>query len=271
MSAAQSVEQAQLASAEPVAANTNGEVHQSQQLWVDAPHIHIEYRDISHVVSVPVKHFGIPSLAQSVIDALKVWQREETRDVTTLAPSSGVVLPGTMTLVLAPPGHGKSSLLRVRGKQTCPPFVVGDDMQFHRLWTLRRRYSAHRLVVLSVRILNAGARWEAGFRSSIYGHHSVQRSHGERSAGSRHSHLSSQRVRRSAGRAHRAAYCEGISSTYSPHGLARAIICHQARAHIEGSLTLCPAQETLEFALATSVPSNTLLPDPSKAPVSLFR
>ena len=78
-------------------------------LWRDNIELTISYRDLAYVIPVPVKDAGIPNLAKSLLNffLLKGF-RQRYRDFLALQPNSGVVLPGQMTLVLAPPGHGQT-------------------------------------------------------------------------------------------------------------------------------------------------------------------
>lgn len=84
--------------------------------WPDAPAVRIEYRDIAYQIPVPLKETGIPNLFTALRDfvslPVRLFRPKKTRTVKALATTSGVIEPGTMTLILAPPGHGKSSLLK---------------------------------------------------------------------------------------------------------------------------------------------------------------
>ena len=80
------------------------------------PQIH--YKDLKYEVSVPFESHEVPNVASEVANCASGCFRGITRQS---APSKqfrvldtvdGALRPGTMTLVLAPPGHGKSALLQ---------------------------------------------------------------------------------------------------------------------------------------------------------------
>ena len=81
--------------------------------WTDPVDLTISYSDLAYDIPVPVTDPGIPNLLKSLYSAftLQAW-RTPHKSFLALQPSSGLMLPGRMTLVLAPPGHGKSTLLK---------------------------------------------------------------------------------------------------------------------------------------------------------------
>ena len=88
-------------------------MRQLQKLWPDAPSLTISYSELSYVRSVPVTDPGIPDLAKSLFAFLTLkGLRSPQEAFLALQPNSGLVRPGEMTLVLGPPGHGKSTLLK---------------------------------------------------------------------------------------------------------------------------------------------------------------
>ena len=84
-----------------------------RQLWTDCLDLTISYSDLAYDIPIPVTDPGIPNLLKSLYNAftLAAW-RTAHKSFLALQPTSGIVLPGQMTLVLAPPGHGKSTLLK---------------------------------------------------------------------------------------------------------------------------------------------------------------
>ena len=81
------------------------------------PQIH--YKDITYAVEVPTVSHDIPNVGKELIHCAVgcgralTCQKRDTRTLTVLNRVTGAIRPGTMTLVLAPPGHGKSALLQV--------------------------------------------------------------------------------------------------------------------------------------------------------------
>ena len=88
-------------------------MHRLHSLWTDVIELTISYSDLAYDIPVPVTDPGIPNLLKSLYSAftLQAW-RTPHKSFLALQPSSGLMLPGRMTLVLAPPGHGKSTLLK---------------------------------------------------------------------------------------------------------------------------------------------------------------
>ena len=84
-----------------------------RQLWPDPLDLTISYLSLSYNIPVPVQPQGIPNLAASLLDAATLKSfRTPTTPFLALQPNSGILRPGEMTLILAPPGHGKSTLLK---------------------------------------------------------------------------------------------------------------------------------------------------------------
>jgi len=82
-------------------------------LWTDMPNLSITYRDASYTHQVPSTDGAIPGVDKSFFDffLLKNWTTKPTT-FTAMQPNTGIIRPGTMTLLLAPPGHAKSTLLK---------------------------------------------------------------------------------------------------------------------------------------------------------------
>ena len=82
-------------------------------LWRDNIDLTIAYRNLAYDIPVPISDPGVPNLAKSLLNFLTLkFLRTQTKSFLALQPTSGLLRPGQMTLVLAPPGHGKSALLK---------------------------------------------------------------------------------------------------------------------------------------------------------------
>jgi len=83
-------------------------------VWREQPDVHISFQDLAYTVRVPVTDTKVHNLVSAVADiAKRPFQGQEASvELRALQPSSGLIKPGTMTLVLAPPGHGKTTLLK---------------------------------------------------------------------------------------------------------------------------------------------------------------
>jgi ABC-type lipoprotein export system ATPase subunit len=89
--------------------------------WKDCPDVYISFKDLQYQVTLPVKdEQGIPSfvsvganaLKRLIIDKLHLGKGVKYQQFNVLSKVSGVIKPGTTTLVLAPPGHGKTAFLK---------------------------------------------------------------------------------------------------------------------------------------------------------------
>ena len=105
------------AQAEQMSTNPNGYLdflRKLRSVWVDQPDISISWRDLRYRVKVPHTDTSVQTLASALINVAKkpFSGKSSWSYLDALAPSSGVLTPGKMTLILAPPGHGKSTLLK---------------------------------------------------------------------------------------------------------------------------------------------------------------
>lgn len=80
--------------------------------------VQIHYKDLKYEVQIPLESHEIPNVASEVGNCATGCFRGITRQSAPSKPLGvlntvdGAIRPGTMTLVLAPPGHGKSALLQ---------------------------------------------------------------------------------------------------------------------------------------------------------------
>jgi ABC-type multidrug transport system ATPase subunit len=96
-----------------------------------APLIEVRYQDVTYHVQVPKQAVKdeLPSVARTVRNTLlgpfnaaftlasKGSLSAPKRSIEVLQGVTGVLKPGTLTLVLSPPGHGKSAYLKAVSKQ----------------------------------------------------------------------------------------------------------------------------------------------------------
>ena len=117
-----------------------GQLHAA---WTDAPQLSVSYRDLSVVFPKPLRSappppdptVAAPAAATgegashpsppNLFTTLAHWATLPAHFIASKAgckveppllalnQASGIIQPGSMTLVLAPPGHGKSTLLKV--------------------------------------------------------------------------------------------------------------------------------------------------------------
>ena len=84
--------------------------------WTDVPTLSIAYRDFSYTISVPLSDINneIPNLAKFTLGLLRslTFRSKPKADLHVLNKVTGYIPAGSMTLVLAPGGGGKSALLK---------------------------------------------------------------------------------------------------------------------------------------------------------------
>ena len=97
--------------------------HRLREHWKDCPDLYIHYNNLHYTLRVPVVEISTPSFLRAgaalifrLVKALDVTgylkKNDRTLDLHALAACNGRIAPGLMTLVLAPPGHGKSTYLK---------------------------------------------------------------------------------------------------------------------------------------------------------------
>ena len=97
--------------------------HRLREHWKDCPELYIHYNNLHYTLRVPIVEISTPSFLRAgaslifrLVKTLDVSgylkKNDRTLDLHALASCSGRIAPGQMTLVLAPPGHGKSTYLK---------------------------------------------------------------------------------------------------------------------------------------------------------------
>jgi len=82
------------------------------------PQVTVEVHNASVTARVPVKERGVHNLFTHAKDLLSFKRKQKDFDI--LKDINLIIHPGTMTLVLAPPGHSKSALLKLLAGQLQP-------------------------------------------------------------------------------------------------------------------------------------------------------
>ena len=97
--------------------------------WKDCPTIDLAYRRLSYVVKVPSDETSIPSIGKSFLDFFRriSFQLPPPESLGVFSECTGTIPHGRMTLVLAPPGAGKSQFLKaLAGRLRKDARVTGD-------------------------------------------------------------------------------------------------------------------------------------------------
>lgn len=77
------------------------------------PSFEVEFENLTVTRQIPVIDPGITTVASKLVSVLtRAEARRPKREFRLLGGASGVCRSGSMTLILAPPGHGKSTLLK---------------------------------------------------------------------------------------------------------------------------------------------------------------
>jgi hypothetical protein len=99
-----------------------------QAAWPDLPRLTISYKELGYQTQVAARTKEVPNLASAAASLVQSAFRcasNQARSVSfdALKGATGVIRPGDMTLILAPPGHGKSMLLKALAGR----FAAGGD------------------------------------------------------------------------------------------------------------------------------------------------
>jgi hypothetical protein len=83
---------------------------------IKLPSVTIEYRDLKVTTDALAGSDSIPNMLNTPVNWLKgrLGVKQATVELPVIQGMSGVLTPGRMTLLLGPPGCGKSSFLKVR-------------------------------------------------------------------------------------------------------------------------------------------------------------
>lgn len=86
----------------------------------DLPRVTLRYTDLAYTLQLPLKQHVVPTLAsalplrvQAAVQRARGGGVAHTLRMEALSACSGTIPAGSMTLILAPPGHGKSAFLKV--------------------------------------------------------------------------------------------------------------------------------------------------------------
>jgi ABC-type multidrug transport system ATPase subunit len=85
------------------------------------PELTIAYHNASIGLDVSVSKSTVKTVFSPLVDLGRaITGKSESRTLWRVHNASGVIRPGTMTMVLAPPGHGKSTMLRLMSDRLRP-------------------------------------------------------------------------------------------------------------------------------------------------------
>ncbi|GAX73712.1 hypothetical protein CEUSTIGMA_g1165.t1 [Chlamydomonas eustigma] len=81
---------------------------------IQMPKIQVEYRDLNITTQALVGSAAVPTVGDSFVNLARrlLFLKLKTKELKILQGNNGVILPGHMTLLLGPPGSGKSSFLK---------------------------------------------------------------------------------------------------------------------------------------------------------------
>jgi ABC-type multidrug transport system ATPase subunit len=81
--------------------------------------ITLAFKDVSYSEEIAGQHEGIDTFISPLVNAAKAvatcGKSNQSRTLFRVQDISGVIPPGSMTLIVAPPGHGKSTYLKLLG------------------------------------------------------------------------------------------------------------------------------------------------------------
>lgn len=100
-------------------------LREQRQRMPKLPDIPVSFSDLTHKVEIPIEEHGIPNVFKAAVNTFKwisptTWwsafqahrKKDHVYPFYPISNCTGTLHPGTMTLLVAPPGHGKSTLLR---------------------------------------------------------------------------------------------------------------------------------------------------------------
>lgn len=88
-------------------------LREQRKVWPAVPNVQIKYNKVSYEVDVPFEEKTFETVWSTY---LSLFRKRHTKKFSLIKEVTGTIKPGTMTLVLAPPGHGKSQLLKTLAK-----------------------------------------------------------------------------------------------------------------------------------------------------------
>lgn len=85
---------------------------QQTEAWSREMDIPIEYHDLTLTSNVPTEQV-IPTVLTMLSSMLLFWKTPNTKEIDILSHLTGRVLPRKMTLIIGPPGCGKSGMYKL--------------------------------------------------------------------------------------------------------------------------------------------------------------
>ncbi|GLE09430.1 hypothetical protein PINS_up021071 [Pythium insidiosum] len=113
--------------------------HLSRKINLQLPTPEVRFENLSFDVQVPAKTTEQSTVGAFLKTVLTPWDRPEMVTKTVLHPMSGVIKPGSMTLILANPGAGKSDVPEGDRRQAEELEQDQGRRRDHVLWSAWRR------------------------------------------------------------------------------------------------------------------------------------